>query len=231
MIVAAARVSTRGTDSVDDLDKEANYGLINYLMKNKHGTPFEHSTMTVFVHAPIFVFREWHRHRIGISINEESGRYKQLEPVFYIPDELRPGLMQKPGGRPGQYEYINANPQELSDIQDNLALVYREAYRTYQNLLSFGAAKEVARMCLPVAIYSSMYWTCNPRSLMAFLSLRTKRPEWDWAGSPETNRDRAKFPSKPQYEINVASDALEEIFKEHWPLTYKAYNENGRVAP
>src|SRR5436309_900808 len=84
MIAAAARVSVHGINSKEN-DSEKDAGLINYLMSSRHGTPFEHGSLTVRVHAPIKVWREWHRHRIGWSYNEESGRYKNLDPVFYIP--------------------------------------------------------------------------------------------------------------------------------------------------
>src|SRR4051794_40956436 len=92
-IVAAARVSTSGEDALQYADParaEESAGLIRYLMKHRHGTPFEHSSLTFFVHAPILVWREWHRHRIGFSYNEESGRYKTLDPVFYLPERERP---------------------------------------------------------------------------------------------------------------------------------------------
>src|SRR5690606_20273562 len=103
-LVAAARVSTQWEDSLKDRTSETRSGLINYLMKNRHGTPFEHAAMTFFIKAPIFVFREFHRHRIGWSYNEESARYKQLEPHFYAPPVHRPGMAQREGGRPGQYD-------------------------------------------------------------------------------------------------------------------------------
>lgn len=216
-IVAAARVSTRGVESLEDLDTDASSGLINYLMKNRHGTPFEHASMTFFVHAPIFVFREFHRHRIGWSYNEESARYKQLEPIFYLPDR-RGGEMQRPGGKPGHYDYVDATPQQEKVIREELEHVYSHAYKAYDWLVKQGVAKEVARMCLPVSIYSSMYATCNPRSLMAFLSLRTKRED-------------AMFPSKPMKEINMVADMMEASFADLFPITWRAYNESGRVAP
>ena len=86
-VVFAARVSTAGEQSLDDVnaDAEGSAGLINYLMRERHGSPFEHNSMTFFVQAPIFMWREHFRHRMA-SYNEESGRYKVLEPVFYVPD-------------------------------------------------------------------------------------------------------------------------------------------------
>lgn len=231
-IVAAARVSTIGEGSLGELDRlmEArDEGLIGYLMRNRHGTPFEHAAMTFFIHAPIFCFREYHRHRIGWSYNEESARYRQLDDVFYLPGENRGGEMQKEGGKPGQYEYYDATPAELKVIQYELTMAYQEAWSRYTNLLERGVAKEVARMCLPVGIFSTMYATCNPRSLMAFLSLRTKRHEWD--PHLEDNTGHAKFPSKPQKEINMIADKLEAAFRQHFPVTWRAFEANGRVAP
>lgn len=217
-IIAAAKVSTQGADSLDSLEQEAKEGLINYLMRNRHGTPFEHAAMTFFIKAPIFVFREFHRHRIGWSYNEESARYKQLEPEFYAPAFYRPGQMQQPGGKPGQYEYLDASRSEHEFLVDQLHDVYHHAYTCYERMLSRGVAKEVARMCLPVGIFSSMYATCNPRSLMAFLSLRTKDT-------------RAHYPSKPQWEINRVASLMELEFQRLFPTTYATYCANGRVAP
>jgi thymidylate synthase (FAD) len=243
-VIAAAKVSTQGVKSLDALDAPAQEGLIRYLAGNRHGTPFEHAAMTFFVRAPIFVFREFHRHRIGWSYNEESARYKELEGVFYVPAPDRPGMMQKPGGKPGQYEYVDASPYEAGYIGLGLAEAYSMAHATYKTLLDRGVAKEVARMCLPVATYSSMYATCNPRSLMAFLSLRTKRGPYyvpaedepsaatrELVNALKIDPDGAVFPSKPQYEINMVADQLERSLAELFPIVHKAFNDFGRVGP
>lgn len=229
-IIAAAKVSTTGEASLEFLTQDAREGLLRYLMNNRHGTPFEHTSMTFFIKAPIFVFREFHRHRIGWSYNEESARYKQLTPEFYIPSFYRPGLMQVEGGRPGQYSYLDATMDEHISIVARLIEVYQAAYDQYEQMIVDGVAKEVARMCLPTAIYSSMYATCNPRSLMAFLSLRTKREQWN-AWREDGNEGRAKFPSKPMWEINRAADYMELEFGRLFPLVHRLYQENGRVAP
>jgi thymidylate synthase (FAD) len=209
-VVKAARVSTK-TDSVD-ASKDA--GLINYLMRDRHGSPFEHNAFTFYIEAPIFVFREFQRHRIA-SYNEESARYKELAPVFYVPD-LKRNLVQK--GKPGAYEF------ELGDI-GQLATVYRStyeanksAYDEYQKMLDAGIAREVARGVLPVNIYSSMYVTMNARALMNFLSLRTTRPG-------------TFFPSFPQREIEMVAEKMECYFAEKMPITYDCFDKNGRVAP
>jgi thymidylate synthase (FAD) len=212
MICQAARVSTLGTES---LGGEESSGLIKFLMNNRHGSPFEHGSMTFLVEAPIFVFREWHRHRAGWSYNETSGRYKELDPVFYVPSSERP-LVQE--GKPGAYSLVKGSRSQWMSAYNLLNESYEESWDAYQTLLDIGVAKEVARLCLPVGIYSSMYATCNPRSLMHFLSLRTKSAE-------------STFPSYPMHEIADAAGQMERIFADLYPLTYQAWNNNGRVAP
>lgn len=176
MVAASARVSTSGDECLtlaDPLKADDCRGLINYLVKQRHGTPFEHGSLTFFVHAPIFVWREWHRHRIGFSYNEESGRYKQLEPVFYLPPRDRP-MMKVDGWKPGRPKFLPCESEERYDqLCRNLRRAYQVAYDSYEENLTLGFDPGLARDCLPVGIYSSCWVTCNPRSLMAFLSLRT----------------------------------------------------------
>jgi thymidylate synthase (FAD) len=218
MVVAAAKVSTGGEEATRFVDEEANYGLINYLMKHRHGTPFEHSTLTFFVHAPIFVWREWHRHRIGFSYNEESGRYKKLDPVFYLPPRDRP-MMKVNGWKPGRPKFTRCEDDATYEkLCTNLRHASVVSYDCYERNLELGIDPGLARDCLPVGIYSSCWVTANPRSLMAFLSLRTHEPA-------------AKFVSYPLYEIEEAARAAEQSLKSGWPLTWKAFNENGRVSP
>lgn len=221
MVVASARVSTSGEEALKYVDSslaEENSGLIKYLMKHRHGTPFEHSSLTFFVHAPIFVWREWHRHRIGFSYNEESGRYSQLKPVFYLPPRDRP-MMKVDGWKPGRPKFLPCTDESIyKQLCMNLRSSYELSYFNYVANLNLGIDPGLARDCLPVGIYSSCWVTCNPRSLFSFLSLRTHEPE-------------ATFPSYPLYEIEEAARACEEIFSQGWPLTYKAFCELGRVAP
>lgn len=214
MIFNAAKISTSGA-RIGDVPEEQMEGLINYLLKNRHGTPFEHGAMTFRIEAPIFVFREWHRHRVGWSYNEESARYKRLDPVFWIPGENR---HLKQTGKAGHYIYELGTSHDLEKTLMYLSQSYELAYHNYSYLLSIGIAREVARACLPVAIYSSMYATCNPRSLMHFLSLRTKS-------------ETATFPSFPQAEIEECAVKMEEHFSQLFPITYQAFNRNGRIAP
>lgn len=209
-IVQAARVSTEGSDAIaKDSEK-----LIAYLMKNRHGSPFEHASMTFLVTAPIFVWREHHRHRIGFSYNEESGRYKELEPNFYIPDVAR---IQT--GKPGHYLIEGSNNPGLTiDMANTIHNSCANSYRDYQFMIHVGIAREVARMVLPVNIMSSCFVTCNPRSLMNFLSLRVDDKD-------------SMFKTKPQKEIQMVAEAYENVFKQLFPLTHKAFVEFGRVAP
>jgi thymidylate synthase (FAD) len=183
-------------------------------MKDRHGTPFEHNGFTFYVEAPIFVFREFMRHRIA-SYNEESGRYKELAPVFYVPKQNRK-LVQV--GKPGSYTFQEGTYKQKAILPADIKRVSREAYKAYERLLSEGIAREVARTVLPVGLYSSMFVTMNARALMNFLSLRTS-VEW------------SKFPSYPQAEIEMVAEKMEAIFAEQMPITYKTFNMNGRVAP
>ncbi|MFB7476645.1 FAD-dependent thymidylate synthase [Kitasatospora sp. NPDC056184] len=216
-VIWAARVSTAGEQSLEALeqDPEKSKGLINFLMRDRHGTPFEHNSMTFFISAPIFVFREFHRHRSGWSYNEESGRYRELQPVFYVPGEERRLVQQ---GRPGRYEFVEGTPEQHATVTSSMEAAYREAYGRYQEMLEAGVAREVARAVLPVGLYSSMYATCNARSLMHFLSLRTKR-------------ENSAVPSFPQREIEMVAERMEEQWAELMPLTHAAFEKHGRVAP
>ena len=215
-VLFAARVSTRGEQSLDDVhaDPTRSKGLINFLMRDRHGTPFEHNSMTFFVSAPIFVFREFMRHRV-FSYNEESGRYRKLEPVFYVPGRQRK-LVQE--GKPGRYVFLDGTPDQHKVVEESTKRACEQAYAAYLEMLEAGVAREVARGVLPVATYSSMYVTCNARALMGFLSLRTKR-------------DDSTFPSFPQREIEMVAEKMEAEWAALMPLTHAAFNEHGRVSP
>jgi thymidylate synthase (FAD) len=222
-VLFAARVSTQGEKTLEgdrlegtetEQDQKRNRGLINYLMRDRHGSPFEHNSMTFYVRAPIFVFREFMRHRIA-SYNEESGRYRELNPVFYVPSPQR-NLVQV--GKPGAYEFLPGTAEQLALVEQQTRDVSQQAFAAYQRMLDAGVAREVARIILPLNIYSSMYVTMNARSLMNFLSLRTKRED-------------SHFPSFPQREIEMAAEQMETHFATLMPLTHAAFNKNGRVAP
>ena len=215
-VIWAARVSTAGEQSMDEIgqDPGKSAGLINYLARERHGSPFEHTSMTFFVSAPIFVFREFMRHRIA-SYNEESGRYRELNPVFYVPDENRK-LIQI--GKTGAYTFVDGTPEQFSVSVDAMKKAYFVAYEQYKVMLDQGIAREVARVVLPVGLYSSMYVTMNARALMNFLSLRT-------------SREGSHFPSYPQREIEMVAEKMEAEFAQLMPLTYGAFEKSGRIAP
>ncbi len=215
-VIWAARVSTKGESSLEDVqaDPERSKGLINYLMRDRHGTPFEHSSLTFYVQAPIFVFREFMRHRT-FSYNEESGRYRELQPMFYVPGPERK-LIQI--GKPGKYDFVEGTSEQHKLTVEATQESCRQAYAAYREMLDAGVAREVARTVLPVGLYSSMYATCNARALMNFLSLRTRR-------------DDSTFPSFPQREIEMVAEKMEEEWTKVMPLTHAAFEANGRVAP
>jgi thymidylate synthase (FAD) len=215
-VIAAARVSTAGEASVAALDEDParSAGLVRYLMRDRHGSPFEHNSFTFLISAPIFVFREFMRHRV-FSYNEESGRYRQLAPVFYEPGSER-NLVQQ--GKPGAYTFVPGTPEQHALVREQTRRACLAAYDSYRAMLDAGVAREVARGVLPVATYSSMYVTGNARALMGFLALRTKR-------------EHAAFPSFPQREIEMVAEQMEQHFARLMPLTHEAFEANGRVAP
>jgi thymidylate synthase (FAD) len=221
-VLFAARVSTQGEQTLESAaanvdaseNEKASKGLINYLMRDRHGSPFEHNSMTFYVQAPIFVFREFQRHRIA-SYNEESGRYKELSPVFYVPGPDR-NLVQV--GKAGHYEFLPGTAEQVALVEQESRTTSQQAYDSYQRMLEAGVAREVARIVLPLNIYSSMYVTMNSRALMNFLSLRTKR-------------EGTHFPSFPQREIEMCAEKMEDFWAELMPYTYEAFNQHGRVAP
>jgi thymidylate synthase (FAD) len=203
--------------TADAADPAKTEGLLKYLIQNRHGTPFEHGSLTVRVHAPIKVWREWHRHRIGWSYNEESGRYKQLDPVFWVPPIER-RMIRPTGFKSSRPAFAHATEEEYDMIRRSLRRGYQIAYAEYEHMLSLDVDRGLARDVLGVGIFSQCYVTCNPRSIMAFLELRTEEPG-------------AKRPSKPLWEIDNAARQLEAIFARRWPITHRLWNENGRQAP
>ena len=215
-VIWAARVSTAGEQSMDEIgeDPARSAGLINYLARERHGSPFEHTSMTFFISAPIFVFREFMRHRIA-SYNEESGRYRELKPVFYIPSKERK-LVQI--GKAGAYTFVDGTPEQFDITVAAIKETCNLAYANYQKMLDAGVAREVARAVLPVTLYSSMYVTMNARALMNFLSLRTAR-------------EGSHFPSYPQREIEMVAEKMEAHFAKLMPITYGAFQKSGRIAP
>ena len=209
-VIQAAQVSAKGENNPDTVPER----LIKALARHKHGSPFEHNMITMYVEAPIFVIREWQRHRMG-SFNEMSGRYTTLEPKFYIPSEDRnvsnAGTKMEP-----DFSVSNDRLNALT-----WSIMIRNSYDSwyyYEELLRKGVANEVARMVLPLNIYTQMYWTVNARSLMNFISLRVESED-------------SVVKSYPQYEIQMGAEQVEAIFAELMPISYEAFLLNGRVAP
>jgi len=203
-VVNGARVSfARHKDELDDSDQ----GLIRFLMRERHGTPFEHNAFRFHVRCPIFVAREWFRHRVG-SFNEFSLRYARATEDFYVPE---PEDVRTQIGKPGAYSFEPVSDELAETTREELRAVYEAAYRTYEQLVEQGVARELARSVLPVGAYTEFYWTVNARSLMNFLSLR--------------NSETA------QREIRRHAEACERFLEEQMPVTYAAFVANDRTAP
>lgn len=198
MVTRAARVSTKGADSSAD---EANEGLINYLASNKHWSPFEHGSATFLIHAPIFVAREFMRHRTW-SYNEESGRYKELDPVFWVPGPQR-ALTQT--GKPGHYKFSEGTPEQFSEVSHIQRAVCTQAYQAYKFQLDIGIAREVARAVLPVSIFTSFYATANMRNIFQFLDLR--------------------MDECAQYEIQEVAGQIAALTEQLVPLSWAAWKK------
>jgi thymidylate synthase (FAD) len=214
-VVKAARVSTAGIDANnEELAGARIAGLIRYLMRCRHGSPFEHNYMAFLITAPIFTVRHLMRHRTW-SFNEESARYHELRPRFYVPEA---GRSLKQVGKPGHYEYVPGDEADYERLVRVARYAYGTAYSSYTELLNAGIARELARMVLPSATFSTVFATCNARSLMHFLSLRTNRPD-------------AAYPSSPQREIEIVAEQMESEFARLMPVTHTAFESFGRVSP
>lgn len=212
-IARAAWVSTMG-ERADEGDPKRVKGLINMLMRDRHGSPFEQGLIRFRVTAPIVVFREHHRHRIA-SYNEMSGRYVEMQPRFYVPPNYRP-LVQI--GKPGAYTFEPGTDDQYSLMLHSFTDLSIFSWIKYQDMLKQGIAKEVARMVLPLNLMSTMIVAMNPRALMNFLSLRRQS-------------ELAIYPTFPMWEISQVAEKYELLFQEKFPETHHAFNNNGRVAP
>ncbi|MGH3112085.1 MAG: FAD-dependent thymidylate synthase [Gaiellaceae bacterium] len=203
-VVNAARVSfARRKEEMDDADR----GLVRFLLRDRHGTPFEHNAFRFHVRAPIFVAREWFRHRVG-SFNEFSMRYARATDDFYVPaaDDVRTQV-----GKPGSYSFDPVEPEVAETTREELRAVYETAFAAYERLVELGVARELARSVMPVGAYTEFYWTVNARSLMNFVSLR----------AAET----------AQREIRRYAEACERFLAEEMPVTYQAFVDADRAAP
>jgi len=202
-VVNAAKVSfAKQSDGFGEDEKR----VLSFLLREKHGSPFEHNYFKFHVRAPIFVVREWQRHRIGFSYNEESGRYSELRPDFYVPEEAR---IQE--GRPGAYVFEDGDDAQTEQLRTAVMMHSKNAFKYYNDLLDSGIAKEQARIVLPLNTYTEFYFSCNARSLMSFLELRMS--------------------SHAMYEIRKYAEAIYKLWKDAMPHTAKAFETHGFIAP
>lgn len=192
-VLRAARVSY-GKDP--EPDKARDRKLITYLLAHDHGTPFEHTGMTFHVKLPIFVARQWIRHRIGVSFNELSARYTEMKDEFYIPEKWR---AQDTKNRQG------STPEEPMASMAPLIHINKESMMVYRGLVENGVAREMARMVLPVNLYTEWYFTSNARSLMNFIRLRSD--------------------NHAQWETRKYSHAMAAIFRGLMPMAFDAMLE------
>lgn len=209
--IIAARTSTKGAGA----DSEAGAGLVNALVRDHHGVPFEIMTMTARIQVPVFVQRQLVKHRAGVSVSEESGRYRELDPLFYIPAEDRPVAQV---GRPMEYNLVPGEDWQKDTVRRELIKMSGRAYTSYKTLIESGVTRELARAVLPLNWVTTAVVTFNARSLMHFLSLRTSKPG-------------AVLVSHPQFEIEMLADLLEDVLREYAPLTHAAFERHGRKAP
>ena len=203
-VVNSARVSFgRRKEAMEEADE----GLVRFLMRDRHGTPFEHNAFRFHIRTPIFVAREWFRHRVG-SFNEFSMRYAKATDDFYVPE---PEDVRSQVGKPGAYSFEPVSPELAEVTREELRTVYETAYAAYTRLVEQGVARELARSVIPVGAYTEFYWTVNARALMNFVSLR----------AAET----------AQREIQLYAEAVETFFAQKMPVTHAAFVENSRIAP
>ena len=203
-VVNAARVSfARRKETMDESDE----GLVRFLMRERHGTPFEHNSFRFHIRCPIFVAREWFRHRVG-SFNEFSMRYARATDDFYVP---APEDVRTQVGKPGSYSFEPVEPELAEQTRAALEDVYEQAYATYERLVEAGVARELARCALPVGAYTEFFWTVNARALMNFVSLRAAEAA--------------------QREIRFYAEAVERFLAERMPVTHAAFVANDRTAP
>lgn len=193
-IAEAAWTSTRG-----DRPGKPFEGLIGSLAREGHTGTFEHNVLTVRAHVPIFVARQWHRHRTQ-SFNEVSGRYVDLEPVFWVPRDHRP-IVQV--GKSMDYRRVQATDEQWDRTIAELEYAAIEAWDSYQSMLAIGVAKEVARAVLPSSLFTTFYATANLRNWFHFLDLRND-PHAQW-------------------EIREAAQQVEDIISDLWPVAWRAW--------
>lgn len=196
-IVSSARVSYSGTKQL-----RGDVTLIDYLLRNEHTSPFEQVVFTFHLKMPIFVARQWVRHRTG-RMNEISGRYSVMKEEFYTPsrDEF---CLQSEDNRQGRGEVIGDD--EYKEATKAFEDAYKASYQNYQKLLELGVAKEIARSVLPLGLYTEFYWQMDLHNLLHFLKLR--------------------LDGHAQLEIRHYAEVIYEIVKVVCPLTIKAFEKH-----
>lgn len=203
-IVRAARVSYDAAWRAGE-DTGSDNRLIRYLWRNRHTTPFEAVTLTFEVKAPIFVLRQWHRHRTW-AFNEVSARYTELPEEFYVPDPASVGAQSTINKQSRDIGAYDPNSYGVRQMQcDMVRIHHREAFGLYKELLIVGWPRELARTVLPVATYSHMFATVNLLNLFKFLTLRSD--------------------AHAQHEIKVYADAMMELVRAVAPVAVAAWEE------
>jgi thymidylate synthase (FAD) len=207
-VIEAARMSTSGgfvSWEPYDGHPRGDSGLLEYLYKHRHMTPFEMGELCIEVQAPIFVFREWHRHRTQ-SYNELSARYTQMPNLHYLPDPTRLIPVQTTNKQAGGTTTRVPTMDEAADAVVVLRADQEATYDLYEAHLEMGVPKEVARLNTPVARYSKMRAKTDVRNWLAFLDLRMRYGA--------------------QWEIQQFAGAVAEIVKAVWPRTYELFLEH-----
>ncbi|MFA5160656.1 MAG: FAD-dependent thymidylate synthase [Elusimicrobiales bacterium] len=193
-----AAESARVTFGSDSKGEERDKKLIEYLLAHAHFTPFEHCVFQFHVKCPIFVARQWMRHRWG-SYNEVSARYTEVRDEFYIPQAFR---AQDTGNKQGS---VSSEKLDQEKLLAEYSAAVEASFAAYRKLLASGVAREMARMALPVSQYTQFYWTVNARSLFNFLALRAD--------------------AHAQLEIRAYADAIINIFRMKMPWTLEAFEK------
>ncbi len=197
-IVQSARVSYgEGTKTINE-----DRGLIRYLLRHKHTTPFEMVEFKFHIKLPIFIARQWIRHRTA-NVNEYSGRYSEMKDEFYLPDisQIRHQSTLNKQGRADEV----LDPETSQEIIDKMQYIQKDLYNNYKEFLDEGLAREIARINLPLSNYTEWYWKIDLHNLFHFLRLR--------------------IDSHAQYEIRVYGEAMAEIIKEIVPLAWEAFED------
>ncbi|MDA3937863.1 MAG: FAD-dependent thymidylate synthase [Spirochaetia bacterium] len=198
-IVQSARVSYgEGTKSYRE-DK----GLIDYLLRNDHTSPFEQVSFTFHIKMPIVVARQWIRHRTA-KVNEISGRYSVMESDFYVPAAEDIALQSEDNKQGRQNKPVSA--ELAKEIQNIISAEQDRVYETYTKLLGMGLAREIARINLPLSLYTEWYWTMDLHNLFHFLRLR--------------------MDAHAQKEIRVYANAIFEIVKKITPMAAEAFEKH-----